>query len=384
MSVKKNKICIIRRAYYPIESHVRRNAETLFENGFIVNVICMNEGGKKKFEVINGVNVYRLPIKARRNNILIYIFEYFSFFLFAFVKLNILSFKNRYNIIETDSMPDFIVFISFIQKLLGTKIILYLFESMPELWLQKRKITERNLSYKFLCSVEKRSCSFADNIICCHDMAKEVLVNRGINAEKITVVLNVPDNKIFNNQFYHNKTNSRTLRLVQHGTITENYGIQVVLQALAEINGKVPIHYDIIGCGEFRPYLERLVKKLKIGDLVTFHGFVSQENLLCLLNKANIGIVPMLFEYQSPNKMFELIALDKPIIISDRKTFLQYFDDEEVFYFKTGDSNDLAKIILSIYNNSNLENKICKARKKYKEYCWEKTKFTYVTLYELL
>ena len=382
MPEKNKKVCIIRRAYYPIESHVRRNAEALADNGFAVDIICMNEGGKLPFQIINGVNVYRLPLKTRRNNILFYIIEYVSFFFFAFIKLNKLNLKKEYEIVEADSMPDFIVFISIVQKLMGTKIILYLFESMPELWKQKRGITEKKISYKLLCFLERISCSFADKIICCHDMAKEVLVKRGINPGKITVLLNVPDNKIFNNKIIKNQKNDETLHLVQHGTITENYGIQVVLQALAIINGKVPIHYDIIGCGEYRPLLEKKVKELKIDNLVTFHGFVSQKVLLQLLKNSDVGIVPMLFEYQSPNKMFEFAALDKPIIVSDRKTFLQYFNKEEAFYFTTGDSENLAKIILDVYCNPFREKKVCKARKKYETFSWEKMKYNYVSLYD--
>ena len=67
-------VCIVRENYYPFQRNLRRNAETLARHGYAVDVICQRAEGQKRREIINGVSVYRLPLKHHRGRI----FQYFS------------------------------------------------------------------------------------------------------------------------------------------------------------------------------------------------------------------------------------------------------------------------------------------------------------------
>ena len=63
MGSKKNgasNVCILRRDYYPESAHVRRDAETLTEAGYQVDVITLRRDGQPRWEEIDGVRVYRL------------------------------------------------------------------------------------------------------------------------------------------------------------------------------------------------------------------------------------------------------------------------------------------------------------------------------------
>jgi glycosyltransferase involved in cell wall biosynthesis len=282
-------------------------------------------------------------------------------------------------------MPDFLIFAGIVPKLTGARLILYLFESMPEMWAQRRQVPMTHWSIKLLCWHEKISCSFADAIICCHDLAKDALVKRGIPENKITSILNVPDDNVFQKNNDDESNDNHSFYLIQHGTMTENYGIQTVLQALKLLNPTLPVHFDVVGSGEYKPVLEKMVLDLDLTDRVTFHGFVSREKLMELLHRANVGVVPMLFEYQSPNKMFELVALGKPVIASDRLTFQQHFDSSEVLYFKTGDAADLAKAIEKAYQNrDHLMERAMLALLRYENYQWRTMGSRYLAVYEKL
>jgi glycosyltransferase involved in cell wall biosynthesis len=216
-------------------------------------------------------------------------------------------------------------------------------------------------------------------------MARKVLVGRGIPENKITVILNVPDEQVYQRNRYNNAPNDGVFRLIQHGAMIESYGIQVVLQALKLSDPALPIHFDILGVGEYRPVLESMVCEMGLEDRVTFHGFVSRERLLELLHRANAGLVPMLFEYQSPSKMFEFVALGKPVIASDRETFRQHFGETEVFYFKTGDARDLAAAIETAFQNRKMMKDYAnRATIRYGDYRWQKMKSHYLGLYTRL
>ena len=170
---------------------------------------------------------------------------------------------------------------------------------------------------------------------------------------------------------------------MQHGTITENYGIQVVLDALAALNPAIRVRYDVVGEGEYRTALEEKARALNLGERVAFHGYVSRERLLELLLQSTAGVVPMLFEYQSPNKLFEFVALGKPVIASDRKTFKQHFAGDEVLYFRTGDAKDLARAIEEACRRPEESRvRVDRASRRYENYRWSNMRKRYLDVYE--
>ncbi len=379
------RCCIIRRSYYPAETHLRRNAETLAAAGYEVDVICLRGPGEPAREVVDGVRVYRLPLRTRRAGLPLYVMDYGGFFALAAATVGWLHLRHPYAVVEADSMPDALAFAGLVPRLAGARLILYLFESMPELWAQKQGVPMTHWSVRLLRWQERVSCAVADAIICCHEMARNVLVQHGVPEQKVTAVLNVPDERMFHRALRAHERRGHELRLVQHGTITENYGIQVVLEAIRLLGPQHRVHFDIVGQGEYRPVLEALARRLGVEEQVEFHGFVTRERLMELLARADIGVVPMLFEYQSPNKMFEFVALGVPVIASDRRTFRQHFSDDEVLYFRTGDAGDLARAIAwAIAHPRGMEERAGRAWERYQEYRWQVMKERYLGVYDLL
>lgn len=378
----KRRICIIRRNYYPNDTLVRRNAESLVAAGHSVDVLALRSKGEPAFEVLAGVRVHRLPLQARRGGLAGYLLEYAAFFMLAFLEVTSLHLRQRFHVVDAVSMPDFLVFAGAIPRLTGSRLILHLFESMPEMWAQKRHVPMTHRTIRFLKWQERVSCAFAEVVICCHDMARAALIDSNIPGAKIVTILNVPDDQVFKKQPRVGPRDG-IYRLVQHGTITENYGIQVVLEALKLLDPGLNVHYDVTGSGEYRPVLEDRVRELGLQDRVTFHGYVSRERLLELLIGADMGIVPMLFEYQSPCKMFEYVALGKPVIASDRETFLQYFDQDQVLYFKTGDAKSLAAAIEKAVRQPSMMDELAgRASLRYDRYRWENMRERYLKLHE--
>ena len=125
------KICMVVFSSYPIDVRVRREAEALTKEGMRVDVICRTSDGELPKEDVRGVTTYRVKLNRRRSSKFSYIGEYFYFFMRAFIKVTILNFSRRYDIVDIHNMPDFLVFTSIIPKLFGTKVILDLHDPMP-------------------------------------------------------------------------------------------------------------------------------------------------------------------------------------------------------------------------------------------------------------
>ncbi|GAH73465.1 unnamed protein product, partial [marine sediment metagenome] len=238
----KGRVCIIRHDYYAGDPDVRRDAEALRDAGYQVDIICLKLENEEKFELVNGINVYRIPLKHRRAGILRYIVEYSFLFLLSFVKLNLLCLKKKYDVIEVDTMPDFLVFITLIPKLLGSKVVLYFFEDMPELMANKFCLGSHNLIVKFLALVEKLSASYADHVIVCHELSRQKLFDKRKVKTPITVILNVPDEGMFSfsvTNASRTYPNDGPFTIIHHGTITENYGIQIIIEAVSFLRNEI-------------------------------------------------------------------------------------------------------------------------------------------------
>jgi hypothetical protein len=192
------RVCIVRQHNYPGQRNLRRNAEALLAQGYEVDVICQKGDGQKRQETLNGVNLYRLPPRHHRGKVLHYLFDYTVFSLLVFFTLAWRSLRRRYRVIEVETMPDFLVFSTLIPRLFGTKIVFYMFENMPGLFASGYKVSTRHPAVRFLTFVSKLSAKYAHRVIVSDgEHHRKWVEDLGIPRDKITLVFNVPDEKIF-------------------------------------------------------------------------------------------------------------------------------------------------------------------------------------------
>ena len=383
----KGRVCVIRHDYYPRENHVRRDAEALRDAGYQVDIICSKLKNEEKLELVNGINVYRIPVSHGRGGILRYIVEYSFFFLLSSLKLNLLYLKKKYDVIEVDTMPDFLVFVALIPKLLGVKVLLYMFENMPELYAFEYKLSTEHPVIKLLKVIEKLSLKFADKIIVTHEPAYTIFAKHRIPKSKFAIVLNVPNEGIFSFPFPKiEKQAQDSFLLVSHGSILERYGYQTIVRALKLIESKIHnFRLLIVGEGEYQREIRRLVKDLRLEERVKFTGYLPFDEIPMAIGRADIGIVPMLgvCDYMLPNKLFEYIALGIPTIASALAAIKAHFHNNSVMFFEAGNEKDLARCILELYQNpAKRKSLVANASKIYEKYRWPKMKKGYLKVYE--
>jgi glycosyltransferase involved in cell wall biosynthesis len=105
------------------------------------------------------------------------------------------------------------------------------------------------------------------------------------------------------------------------------------------------------------------MSSLKLEDHVHFHGLIPFDDMIKMIAKSDVGIVPVeknpYSDLVHTNKMFEYIAMKKPVILSRIKAVEDFFgsDDSCLKYFESGDEKDLARCILELYNSPEKEKK---------------------------
>jgi glycosyltransferase involved in cell wall biosynthesis len=382
------RVCIVRHNYYPQEAHVRRNAEALLSHGYEVDIICLKQKNQLCREIVHGINVYRLPVEHLRRGISRYLFEYSVFFLFASWKLFRLHLIRRYKVIEVDNLPDFLVFTSLIPKLLGAKVVLYFFELMPEVFADQFNISSDHVMVRLLRWLEKLSANWADHILAANGICqREILESRGISAMKMSVVLNVPYDRIILQQFSPSNDNG-DFRLITHTSLLKRYGVQTLIKAVPLLKKEIPqLEVKVLGEGEYRPQLEELSQSLGVTDCVHFTGFVSVEEMISCIANAHVGIVSLFPQRQPqmPNKLFEYLAMGKPVVTTSLPAIKPYFDENSVMYYQPDDEHDLARCILELYRNPEKRAALAAAGSAvYQKYRWSVMKNEYLKIFQQL
>jgi glycosyltransferase involved in cell wall biosynthesis len=381
----KTAVCIVRHNYYPDpQNHVRRDAEALVSAGYDVTVVSLRRPGQAWRERVHGVHVYRMPVVHRRASVLRYFWEYGAFACLAFVAVSLLHLVKRFRVVEVDNMPDPLVFSGLVPKLTGARVLFYIFDNMPEMMMDSRKVGPGHPLVRLLLTAERTACCFADRVIVTQEMPRRLVAARGVPDARLSVVLNCADDTLYHADVKRQRTREQdSFQIVTHGALLERYGIQTLIEALPRVVEAVPgAEILVFGAGEDRPRLEQLTHQLRLEDRVHFRGFVPMDELVQTLAQADVGYVGMLQDLALPNKLMEYVALGVPVVLSRWRTFEYYFPDDTVTYFMTGDPGDLADKLIGIaLCPGDARERAGRASALYRGYEWRVQRQRYLGIY---
>jgi glycosyltransferase involved in cell wall biosynthesis len=382
-------------AYYPLgETRVEREARALVDHGYEVDVICLRKGGQPAVDTEDGVGVYRLPMKRHKGDgPVVQLLEYLAFFVMVFVKLMALHRWRRYGVVQVHNLPDFLVFAALVPKLSGTRVILDIHDLMPEFYAARFNRGLTSWPVRLIRWQEKISCCFADHVITVTELWRERLIERGLPAEKITVVMNAADDRIFHRASTAEllARNDGRFRLIYHGSLTQRYGIDLLIQAVDRVRQKIPeIHLTVHGGGEYRETLMKLTDELDLREHVHFSTrFVPTSELPQLIGTADVGVVPyrrdVFTDEILPTKLMEYAALGVPTIAARTPAIAAYFDKTMVQFFTPGDPDDLARCILTLYSDRKRLAQLVRGAEEFNQrYNWPAQRTEYVRLVDQL
>jgi glycosyltransferase involved in cell wall biosynthesis len=384
------RVCIISHSHYPYDARVSRQARALTLAGHDVDIICLRYEDQPLLQKADGVSVYHLPIGRLRGGKLRYLFEFFTFQLAATVLAGALHLRHRYDVVETTSVPDWLVFAAVIPKLLGARVLLDLHECMPEYGATKYGVPLEHRMVRTLAFLERVSIRFATFVTTCTEQMRERFIQRGAPADKIAVVVNSFDDERFKPERYIGAPQNAadTFTLICHGTIEPNYGLDLVVRAVGMLRDRIPeLRLDIWGDGTHRPAVQALTRELGLEDRVRFTGWVTMEELMPHLAAADAGVVAVrrdaFRDVTLCTKMFDLVSLRKPVIISRTRAVEGYFGSECFQMFESEDVPGLADAIYAVYADPQLRERLVQsATARNESYRWVHQAKRYVEIIE--
>ncbi len=180
----------------------------------------------------------------------------------------------------------------------------------------------------------------ADRVVTISAVLKDELIERGVAADKIIVYPNCVDTRLFNpEQFTH--TQRQNLRSQYHidedtlvltfiGTFGQWHGVDKLAAAIkmlvdehSQWLAQHKLRFMLVGDGVKMPIVKDTLQDAKYQPYYTLTGLVPQQQAPLYLSAADILLSPHVANadgsrfFGSPTKLFEYMAMKKPIIASD-------------------------------------------------------------------
>lgn len=355
------RVGMVMHSYYPRDPRPRRAAEALARAGAQVDLICLALNKRDaKHEVVNGIDIFRIPVAHARGSRLSYAFEYSAFLAAATAFLGWRSLVNGYDLIYVHNMPDILVLSALIPKLLGAKVILDLHDPMPELMTTIFGVAPNGFCVSLLRRLEKLSIRLADSVITVNLACAKLFGVRSCSPEKLHVVMNSPDERIFplhppNVRGQSANAENDRFIIMYHGSIVERNGLALAVEALALARESVP-KAELRIYGWSTPFLAKVMSSVRdkgLEQAVRYMGSQPAEQIAASIRECDVGIIPNLrnrfTEINTPTRIFEYLSMGKPVIAPRAEGITDYFDDSSLILFELGDAQDLARKISDVF-----------------------------------
>ncbi|HZY60373.1 MAG TPA: glycosyltransferase, partial [Candidatus Binataceae bacterium] len=261
------RVLIIAYTTYVHDGRVKRHAEALAARGDSVDVIALRSGTEG---LQHGVNVMGIPIQRYRGaSRASYLSSYVRFFTTAARLGYRLGRVNPYDVVIACTLPDTAVLSALPARWCGSRVILDIHDTMPELYQEKFGGRRGALGAKALMVMERLCAGFADRVFAVHQLHRMRLERAGIPPQKITVVMNSPQPRIFKIARYGAAQSSPECVLACHGTITRRLGIDTAIKAVSLLVDRIAtVRLRVLGGGDYLEEARRLASRLGVAEYV--------------------------------------------------------------------------------------------------------------------
>lgn len=194
-------------------------------------------------------------------------------------------------------------------------------------------------------------------LVCVSEALKEIVVREAnIPPEKVMVVPNGVDTALFNPERYEPKRMFEGFTIGFVGGLIAWQGLDLLLEALHDLKAEeISLSLVVVGDGPMRSAWETKAQQLGVSANVVFVGRVTSQEVPQYIAGFDVGYsgqikLQMGKMYHSPLKLYEYMAMAKPVVASafeDAQRVIQ--EGETGFLFQPEDKDDLKHALVKAY-----------------------------------
>jgi glycosyltransferase involved in cell wall biosynthesis len=232
--------------------------------------------------------------------------------------------------------------------------------------------------------LRSRLAQRAAAIVCNSPGGKSYWLGQGIHDNRLSVIPNaVPLDSLDGIEPMQNERDTRKV-LIYAGRLMISKNVDIVINAIAEARWSRDVILYIAGDGPAKPYLMRLVDRLKAWETVKFVGFLPSPDLWARIKAADAFISMSGYEGM-PNCVCEAIACGVPLILSDIPAHRAFLDDDSAVLIPVTSAPEVAeRIWLGLNNTQEAVQRSTRALARIKDLTTEAIAAHYVDLYAKL
>jgi glycosyltransferase involved in cell wall biosynthesis len=217
---------------------------------------------------------------------------------------------------------------------------------------------------------------------------RENLRAKGVADEKIFIVHNFPDQKLFPvcDTPASWPRSGDSLVLLYCGTVTEHYDLGLAVRAIARLAGEVPVKLRILGEGNRLTEVLNLASTLGVGDSVEHIGLVPIDRVPDEMRKADVGISchrgGIFGDLYFSTKIVEYLTQGLPVLSPRTRTISKYLPGDRLFYYEAGNDAALADTLRFMWcNPAEVLRRLTQARELLPYLSWQAEKDKFVSFY---
>lgn len=205
--------------------------------------------------------------------------------------------------------------------------------------------------------LEVQAYQECDALVCVSEALKEIVISEsGIPSEKVVVVPNGVDTERFHPGRHEPKRLFTGFTLGFVGRLYPWHALDLLLEVLHDLRrSDLDLSLVVVGDGIIREEWEAQTQRLGISDNVAFIGQVPWQEVPQYIAGFDIGYIghaqmQVGKMYHSPLKLYEYMAMAKPVISSafeDAQRVLK--EGETGFLFEPGNKEDLKRALINAY-----------------------------------
>jgi glycosyltransferase involved in cell wall biosynthesis len=307
-------VMVLENNRYPLDSRVRKEAESLVESGLSVEVLAPREPGRPVREVIGGVSITRFPLPDGEGALVGTAIEYLAALVVIVPMVLARLARSRRGTLHVHNPPDLFFPLMWLARRRGwTTVFDHHDDAAGMLRTKLGRFTRAEL---VLAWMRNQSARVADLTITTNDTQRELVQ---ASARRTVVVRNCPPVWFAEHRPSPPAGRSRLVFLGEIGT-QDRVERAVEILALLVHDRRLDVELLIIGDGPQRSAVQVRAEQLGVADRVTITGWVPYERVPVLLASAHVGIdTAPLTEVNHGStmiKILEYLAVGLPVVAS--------------------------------------------------------------------